>query len=108
MLKSVDKKVISVIFEQEPNTWGLRGDPHLWDELKIWLLNHEIPYSSEKFTKLLEKGFEELVGKSISEEGSIYIKNVQLGYELVPKKVERKYRVRGSSCLFRGILNRLQ
>ena len=28
--------MVSVLFDPEPETWGLRGDPYLWRSLDTW------------------------------------------------------------------------
>lgn len=40
---------VSEIFA-EPETWGLRGDPFLWEYLKKYYADIEIPYSIEQFS----------------------------------------------------------
>ena len=29
------KNTVSELFNEEPRQWGLRGDPFLWDEMRI-------------------------------------------------------------------------
>jgi hypothetical protein len=35
------------LFQERPFTWGLRGDPHVWDEMERVLGEHPLPPSSE-------------------------------------------------------------
>lgn len=52
---------------QEPEQWGLRGDPYLWRELKQHLLAAGLPDHADEFGRYLESKFEELVGVPLSE-----------------------------------------
>ena len=43
---------LSEIFEQQPETWGLRGDPYFWEYLSKLAENMDIisPEELEKYT----------------------------------------------------------
>lgn len=49
------------IFNKTPVQWGLRGDPHLWDELRIRFENIEDPKDKYEFDILLDIEFENLL-----------------------------------------------
>jgi len=70
---------ISVIFSEMPAQWGLRGDPHLWDELHEWLLARAIPHSKEELEILLKTGFLEITGLPLSSDEDIYIEKFNTG-----------------------------
>ena len=57
---------ISKIFEDEPEQWGLRGDPYLWRELKDRLNSVEMPETPDQLRSIIEKEYEEATGHSIS------------------------------------------
>jgi len=57
---------VSVIFENEPKQWGLRGDPLLWRDMAKNLSNQNMPKSSVGLEKLLVATIEKLTGKPIS------------------------------------------
>ena len=57
---------ISVIFENEPKQWGLRGDPLLWRDMAMSLSNQHMPKSSADLEKLLVATIEKLTGKPIN------------------------------------------
>jgi len=40
-------KTIASLFQEEPTRWGLRGDPHLWQDMRATLARHAYP-STEK------------------------------------------------------------
>ncbi len=56
-------KVVSCIFEPEPEQWGLRGDPFLWEYLKERYQTVAFPYSIQMFCEDLDGVFEELIGE---------------------------------------------
>jgi hypothetical protein len=33
------RKSVSIIFQEPPSQWGLRGDPYLWNELETYFSN---------------------------------------------------------------------
>lgn len=57
---------MSALFDPEPTTWGLRGDPHLWRALRAHLAGRDIPASDEALTSLLHEAFLELVGTDLA------------------------------------------
>lgn len=67
------------IFKEKPIRWGLRGDPHLWQELETRLANLDRPDTAVAFASLLEKLFEEITGASLSDEGTVYIEAFNSG-----------------------------
>jgi hypothetical protein len=56
-------KFVSKYFEPEPLQWGLRGDPHLWRDMKQKTATTNIPTTGPEFKKLLYKLFKELTGQ---------------------------------------------
>ena len=50
------------LFDPEPETWGLRGDPYLWRALRDHLAQTDIPASADKVVGLLHAAFGELAG----------------------------------------------
>ena len=57
---------ISKIFENEPEQWGLRGDPYLWRELKDRLDSVEMPETPDELKSIIEKEYEVATGHSIN------------------------------------------
>ncbi|MBT3337841.1 MAG: hypothetical protein HN855_07875 [Anaerolineae bacterium] len=71
---------ISILFDPSPIQWGLRGDPHLWGEMKSSFLEIPLPASEEELKSLVERQFEILTGKPFStEERSSYIERFSHG-----------------------------
>lgn len=57
---------VSTLFEDEPEQWGLRGDPYLWRELKERLDRTELPESPEQLKQIIEEEYEAATGHSIN------------------------------------------
>jgi hypothetical protein len=54
------------LFDPEPGTWGLRGDPYLWRALREHLSEVDIPESAEGVVRLLNAAFAELAGLDLA------------------------------------------
>jgi hypothetical protein len=54
------------LFDQEPQQWGLRGDRHLWRELRDTLSEVELPPTSAELERLLENEFWRITGASLA------------------------------------------
>jgi hypothetical protein len=57
---------MSALFDTEPRTWGLRGDPYLWHDLRAHLAGRDVPASAGELTDLLYEAFRELVGTDLA------------------------------------------
>jgi hypothetical protein len=74
-----DPKTIAAFFEERPYQWGLRGDPHLWDEMSEHFANTPIPDTVDELVRLIEAAFESLTEHPISEETNFYIERFSHG-----------------------------
>lgn len=75
-------KLIGDIFEDEPRQWGLRGDPHMWQELRNSLSDLKENLNQIEFEKELDKRFNRIVqqeGKQTSNETVWFESFPQLG-----------------------------
>lgn len=54
------------LFDPEPQTWGLRGDPSLWRALRDHLAEAHIPASPEATVSLLHAAFRDLAGVDLA------------------------------------------
>jgi hypothetical protein len=54
------------LFDAEPQTWGLRGDPHLWRALRGHLANTDVPASADEVVSLLYAAFAEVTGLDLT------------------------------------------
>jgi hypothetical protein len=57
---------VSALFDPEPQTWGLRGDPYPWRALRAHLAGHDIPASPGELDRLLREAFRELAGTDLA------------------------------------------
>ena len=56
---------IDALFDDEPVTWGLRGDPFLWREMRAVLAGRPLPDSLAELHDLLERSFDALTGHEV-------------------------------------------
>ncbi len=68
---------VSIYFDPEPNQWGLRGDPHLWRDMKQKAESNNIPTTANKLEKLLHRLFKELVGEAPQKGKNFYVKKYE-------------------------------
>jgi hypothetical protein len=57
---------LSVLFDPEPNTWGLRGDPYLWRAMRERMAGRAVPASADEAIGLLREAFRELAGVDVA------------------------------------------
>lgn len=70
---------VATLFQDEPQRWGLRGDPYLWREMRRDFEGIECPTTSESLTSLIEGAFEELTGFPISHAAPFYVEKYSHG-----------------------------
>ncbi|KMY23626.1 hypothetical protein ACU19_02915 [Actinobaculum suis] len=46
--------VVGRLFDEEPNRWGLRGDPYMWKDLQERFSRTPLPDSSNELEKLIK------------------------------------------------------
>lgn len=61
-------KTVAYFFEREPHQWGVRGDPHLWNEMREHFAEIPIPSTADELIALIETVFEQLTGHPITEQ----------------------------------------
>lgn len=64
---------LAVLFDPEPDTWGLRGDPYLWRALRTRLADEPMPSSPEDVARVLRATFEELTGTDLTDDSAEHI-----------------------------------
>jgi len=72
-------KTIISLFEQSPHTWNLRGDPHLWREMREHFAETPFPETVDELTRLIETAFETLTEHSVTETEPFFIKRFSHG-----------------------------
>lgn len=63
------------LFQDEPKQWGLRGDPHLWRDLREKLESVECPNNIVAAQRILENLFWEATGQTLTFCEDFYIEN---------------------------------
>ncbi|MEZ4593224.1 MAG: hypothetical protein R3D55_19075 [Chloroflexota bacterium] len=76
---SAKPTTIADLFQQKPSQWGLRGDPHLWQEMANHLAQTPLPDNVEQLEQQLTQLFETLTGKPITTEGFIAVERFPRG-----------------------------
>ena len=56
---------ISSLFELPTIQWGLRGDPYLWNEMKMQLADVAMPASAAELKQILENEFQAITGHAV-------------------------------------------
>lgn len=64
---------VSVIFEEQPEQWGFRGDPYLWEEMRKEFSKVPMTISSEDFVKEFKAIFEKLTGNPLTSKKDIFL-----------------------------------
>lgn len=73
-------KTFAQILGEWTRSWGLRGDPGLWDAIHNLVGQEEAPPTVEEFMTRLEQVFQEIVGQPISTKiESVYIEEFNHG-----------------------------
>ena len=67
------KTDMSVIFEDEPKRWGLRGDPYLWAELREECAGKELPLSDDSVVEIVCRKFESVSGVPLTYDARPYV-----------------------------------
>jgi hypothetical protein len=58
-------------FWPRPQTWGLRGDPHLWEALRSWVAGRPLPADDGETTAVLYYAISEIVGGDLRDAGEM-------------------------------------
>lgn len=58
---------IADLFDPEPSTWGLRGDPYVWRSLRAMLAKRVLPSSEGELVEILRSSFRWLTGNDIDD-----------------------------------------
>lgn len=72
-------KKLSDLFIAEPRQWGLRGDPHLWHEMKSRVDDLAYPQTDEQFTQLFEELYHQLIGASLHQTEPVFVERYSQG-----------------------------
>ena len=73
------KQDFSVIFEEEPKQWGLRGDPYLWQEMKEECAGKKFPYFEDAIVEYVSIKFQEVSGVPLTYDARPYVEKFAHG-----------------------------
>jgi hypothetical protein len=71
---------VSDLFDPEPETWGLRGDPYLWRALRAHLADQDMPASADELASLLQAAFRELAGTDLISDPAVAVYREQYAH----------------------------
>jgi hypothetical protein len=72
-------QTIGQLFETPPATWGLRGDPFLWQAMQQHFSATLLPENSDDLIEQLENAFQLLTLHSIKEDAVFFAKEFAVG-----------------------------
>lgn len=72
-------QTIGDLFEEEPDQWGLRGDPFLWREMQELFAEVPLPSTSSFLVEHLEAAFLRFTGHPISTTDYFFIERFAHG-----------------------------
>ena len=73
------KQDFSVIFEEEPKQWGLRGDPYLWREMKEECAGKKFPFFEDEIVEYVGRKFAEVSGVPLTYDAKPYVEKFAHG-----------------------------
>ena len=70
---------LSVIFENKPEQWGLRGDPYLWDEMKEAFVGKNLDVSTRDLANEICEYYEKVVGEPLKYGAMVFVERFAHG-----------------------------
>ncbi len=71
--------MIEQIFRNEPEDWGLRGDPYFWRDLGKYMAAAKEPTDVAEFEKLFFEAYRALIGEPLIPGKKIFIEKYSFG-----------------------------
>ena len=68
-----------LLFDLRLSSWGLRGDPYLFEDLKTFFTNNTIPNNCEEFERVLYQECERLIGQRLEPNKIVFIEKYNKG-----------------------------
>ncbi|WP_242945205.1 hypothetical protein [Oribacterium sp. C9] len=72
-------KDLSLIFENKPKQWGLRGDPYLWDEMKDVFAGKTTDITERDLADEICEYYEKAVGEPLKYGSMVYVERFAHG-----------------------------
>ena len=70
---------LSLIFENKPEQWGLRGDPYLWDEMKDAFCGEPLDISERDLAGKICNYYEKAVGEPLKYGSNVFVERFAHG-----------------------------
>ncbi len=70
---------LSLIFENKPKQWGLRGDPYLWDEMQEVFAGELLDISERDLANEICEYYEKVVGEPLIYGSQVYVERLAHG-----------------------------
>ncbi|MET4080344.1 hypothetical protein ABIB40_000284 [Pedobacter sp. UYP30] len=70
---------LSTLFTEKPATWELKGDPLLWNEMKLKIDSFQRPQTEESFAELLSDLFLNLTGNKLEPNKKVFVERFGTG-----------------------------
>lgn len=70
---------LSLIFENKPEQWGLRGDPYLWDEMRDIFGGESLDISERDLANEICEYYEKTVGEPLKYGSQVYVERFAHG-----------------------------
>ena len=70
---------LSLIFENKPDHWGLRGDPYLWDEMRDVFGGESLDISERDLANEICEYYEKAVGEPLQYGSEVYVERLAHG-----------------------------
>lgn len=70
---------IAELMRDRPHSWGLRGDPFLWDEMERLLAGVAVPEDRSALHQLLKESFERLAGVPLASQDAQFVSRYAAG-----------------------------
>ena len=72
-------KDLSLIFENKPEQWGLRGDPYLWDEMRDVFGGDSLDISTRDLANQICEYYEKAVGEPLTYDSKVLVERFAHG-----------------------------
>jgi hypothetical protein len=72
-------RTLARLFDEVPRQWRLRGDPHLWQDMKATLGDATFPATEEQLGVLLEQTYRRLTGVPLTNPDPIFVERYSHG-----------------------------
>jgi hypothetical protein len=73
-------KLVSALFDPEPEQWGLRGDPWVWRRMSEHLTGAYLPPSTAEAESLLYTAFDRIVGVHLTTETEAWVYRAEFAH----------------------------